>query len=522
MHVPITPCLITILKIIRLYPGYKLLGMACVPILSVCLNKLFSHLLEAPETAREFWLCLIVKLITDVISILLQQELLWQSARNMKNNLQQRLEQANIHCGIPLPGLVETRIQELMDDSSKLQDFLMVIPIIWTTIVSFGLMMLLQESHSIYPLKSTQFVSICTLTYLMTKNVDHTVYERTKPAPNAIVHFRNRMYVWFKLSIGCSMRTDFEKARMNRMNKQHRVQRVVIIALNLITTVIALLNNDIKMINSFGNISWLLGCLSDNIKSLQYYTYMDTLFATLILLEKNKLITGSKTLESDQIDTIVFKNAYFGYFFDDALTKIDIKIKNFSMMFQKGIVYYLEAENGIGKSTLLKMFSSNLSSGGIQYGSVNRTELTFDCQRRSVIHYVQSSEYTPNLTHEEMEPYRNKDADLESVLGLNEIWGKGMSELSGGMKKRFMIYMALISSAPIVLLDETLTELSSQSELGRDDGWLGIVLKTLIECEKSKNKIIFLVGHDLLHRIPSQVIKFRMLQTQDKTCLDYF
>jgi ABC-type cobalamin/Fe3+-siderophores transport system ATPase subunit len=515
-------CMKTIIKVLRLYPTYQLIGTICIPILSVCMNKVLSNLLDAPETAREFWLCVSIKLIADVLSILLQQELLWQSARNMKNNLQERLEQANIYCGIPLPGQVEIAIQDLLDDSSKLQDFLMVIPIIWTTIVSFGLMMLLQESHSAYPLKSTQFVSICTLTYLMTKNVDHTVYERIKPMPRSIVHFRNRMSVWFKLSIGCSMLCDFEKLRMNRMNKQHRFQRVVIIALNLITTVIALLNNDIKMINSFGNISWLLGCLSDNIKSLQYYTYMDTLFSTLILLEKNKLMTGSKTLESDLIDTVVFQNAQFGYFVDDALTKMDIKIKNFSMMFQKGIVYYLEAENGIGKSTLLKMFSSNLSSGNIWFGSVNRTALTFDCQRRSVIHYVQSSEYTPNLTREEMEPYRSKDADLENILGLDEIWGKGMSEISGGMKKRFMIYMALISSAPIVLLDETLTELSSQSELGRDNGWLGVVLKTLISCEKSKNKIIFLIGHDLLHRIPSEVIKLRMQQTEDKTSLDYF
>jgi len=515
-------CIKTIIKVLRIYPRYQLIGTLCVPILSGCLNKMLSNLLDAPETVREFWLCVFVKLVVDIVSILFQQELLWQSSRTIRKKLEERLEQANIHCGIPLPGKIATTIQDLLDDNSKLQDFLIVIPLMWFTIVSFGLMMLLQESHPVYPLKSTQFVSICTLTYLMTKTVDQTVYERIKPRPGSIVHFRNRMYVWFKLSIGCSMLCDFEKARVNRMNKQHRIQRVVIIALNVITTVIALLNNDIRMINSFGNISWMLGCLSDNIKSLQYYTYMDTLFSTLTLLEKNKLITGSKTLESDQIDTVVFQNTQFGYFVDDALTKMDIKIKNFSMMFQKGIVYYLEAENGIGKSTLFKMFSSNLYAGNIWFGSVNRNELTFDCQHNSIIHYVQSSEYTPNLTCEEMQPYQSKDADLESVLGLDEIWGKGMSELSGGMKKRFMIYMALISSAPIVLLDETLAELSSQPEIGRDDGWLGIVLKTLIECEKSKNKIIFLIGHDLLHRIPSQVIKFRMLQTEDRTSLHYF
>jgi len=508
---------------IGLYPRKQFIGILCVPIMSVCMNKWFTRLLDTPKTQREFWLCILIKLIMDVLSIVLQQELLWHSTRQMKKTLLERLEQANIRCGVPLPGKLATTIRELHDDNSKLQDFLFVLPIVWATIVSFGINIMMIEPHPVYPLRSTQLVSILSLTYFMIKTVDQTLYEKTKPDPTAIIQFKDKMYVWFKLSLGCSMIIDHEQQKSNRMNQQQRIQRVVVVILNLIITIISLLNNDIKMIQSFGSITWMLACMADHVKSLQYYTYMDKLFSTINILEKNRLICGWEAQTLNVIDYVIFKNAYFGYYVDDDLTQMNLIVKNLSIIFQTGVVYYLEAENGIGKSTILKMFSSNLHSGEIRYGSKNRNELTFENQRRSIIHYVQSSEYTPNLTLEEMQTYRNKDIELENALGLQDIWEKGMSELSGGMKKRFMIFLALISAAPIVLLDETLAELSTQSETAHEDGgWLGTVLKTLVECENSKKKIIVLIGHDLLHRIPSQVIKLNLKQTAEKTTLSYF
>lgn len=516
-------CIQTIFKTMLIYPIQYNIGLFIIPILCIIANRKFSKILEKYESENDFWFCIIVKFISDILSIILQNKFLWQSARMMKKTLVERLEQANIKCGIQLPGRLSNNIKDLIDDQNQLQDFLIIIPLLWTTFISFSYSIISMEENKVYPLKTINIISILTLFYIMVTTVDETLYQRTKPDSSSIIRFNNPMYVWLKLSMGCKMIIDFEKQKAKKIENQQLFQRICMIILNLIITVISLLNNEPKQIYSFCSISWMLGCLADNIKSLKYYIYMENLLTTIELLEKHKLETGTQIISPKEIKNINFKNVYFGYYTDDMLTNIDIKVHNLSINFIKGSIYYLEAQNGIGKSTILKMFSHNISSGDIFFNNINRNELTFQSQRNSIIHYVQSSEYTPDFTKEELKYYKDRNIGLERQLGINNLWDKNMSEMSGGMKKRFMIFIALLSPASIVLLDETLDEISpfKNDETDHPHGWLGQTINVLVNSYESKNKIIILVGHDLIKRMPDQVIMLNISQSTNKTTLDF-
>jgi len=516
-------CIETIFRTMLIYPIHYNIGLLIIPILCIIANRKFSKILEKYNDSDDFWFCIIMKLISDIFSIILQNKFLWQSARIMKKTLIERLEQSNIKCGIQLPGKISNNIKELIDDQNQLQDFLIIIPLLWTTFISFSYSIISMEDHKIYPLKTINIISILTLFYIMVKSVDQTLYQRSKPDTSSIIKFNNPMYVWLKLSMGCKMIADFEIQKAKKIETQQLFQRISMIILNLIITVISLLNNEPKQIYSFCSISWMLGCLADNIKSLKYHIYMKNLFKTIELIENHKLKTGSLVISPKDIKNVYFKNVYFGYYTDDNLNNIDIKIRNLSINFTKGSVYYLEANNGIGKSTILKMFSHNITSGDIYFNNINRNDLTFQSQHSSIIHYVQSSEYTPDFTKEELKYYKDRNIGLERQLGIDHLWDKNMSEMSGGMKKRMMILIALLSPATIVLLDETLSEISpfKNDETDHPNGWLGQTIHVLINAYESKNKIIILVGHDLIKRMPDEVIMLNMEQTNIKTSLDF-
>jgi ABC-type cobalamin/Fe3+-siderophores transport system ATPase subunit len=516
-------CITTIYKTMQLYPIQYNIGLLVIPILCIMTNRKFTKIIDQHNSAEDFWFCVIIKLIADILSLIVQNKFLWQSARLMKKTLIERLEQANIKCGIPLPGKLYHNIQDLLDDQNQLQDFLIIIPLLWTTLISFSYSIISIEENKQYPLKTMYIISLISLFYIMVKSVDETLYQRTKPVSSSIIKFNNPMYVWLKLSLGCKMIVDFEKDKAKKIEIQQRIQRISMVILNAIITIILLLNNEPKQIYSFCSMSWMLASLADNIKSLKYYIYMDNLLNTIVLLEKHKLETGYTEINPKDIQNVYFKNVYFGYYNNDKLTEIDIKIRNLSIQFQKGSIYYLEAENGIGKSTILKIFSNNLYSGNIFYNNINRNEITFESQKKLLIHYVQSSEYTPNFTKEELKCYKDRNVTLEKKLGIDNLWDKNMSEMSGGMKKRLMIFLALISPASIVLLDETLAELSTNicHEVNHPSGWLGQIIDTLVYSKESSNKIIILVGHGLMKRMPDQVIMLNITQTAEKTSLNY-
>jgi ABC-type cobalamin/Fe3+-siderophores transport system ATPase subunit len=356
------------------------------------------------------------------------------------------------------------------------------------------------------------------ITYL----TDPTVYERTKPNPTSVTKFTDSQYVKMKLSMGCILDTEFENKKRKKLEAQQDIQKYVILSINLIITYISLCGKSLGQLHAFSNISWMITSFADNIKSLQYHTYMKEFIEFIKCLESNKLDCDGK-LPIGLIDNIRFVNASFGYYIDDLIKNPSKtqKITNLSYIFKLGVFYYLEAPNGIGKSTTLRMFTSNLFSGDVYFGNINRKNLSFDEISQSVFHIVQASEFTPKFSPEEIKVYKGRDTWLEERLGLSELFDKDTVEMSGGQKKRMFIYIVLTSNATVLLLDEILSELSTEEipDVPEGGGWLCRVINTILEWNGRKHKIILLVGHGCEDLIPKKqnVIKLKMNNTDDKT-----
>ena len=439
-----------------------------------------------------------------------------------------RLQMSKLRCGASIPGVNQTQYKDFSEDSSKLRDFLFVIPIMWSTIVNFSFAIYIMESSSGYPIR-TLFTLLCiSICALMIWLTDHTVYETTKPSSTSVVKFRNTQFVKMKISMGCVLDKQFEKNKRNKIDAQQNIQKYIIMVLNMASTYISLINKNLGQLHAFGNISWMIGCLADNIKSLQYYTYMTQLISFIKCMEAHKLECAVNIISCNIIDIneVSFINASFGYYSDDLMKNPtrEQKITNLNYTFKRGILYYLEAPNGLGKSTILRMFQSNLFSGKVFFGAINRTHLSFTDIYNSVFHIVQASEYTPIFSKEEINACKGKDDWLESQLCLCDLFNKDTVEMSGGQRKRMILYILMTSSAPILLLDEILSELSTEDipEVPEGGGWLTRVVNTIIDWPNRQHKIIILVGHGLRTLIPTNnatVIQLRLDNADTNTTL---
>ena len=504
----------------------RIIGFFIIPIISSLIN-IYAQRLLAFENTNIIW-CLFVKTIYSYIIFILQHDIMFRTSRDLEQILFQQLNIAKIKCGVVIPGKNLTMHKDLTTtDASKIRDFLFVIPIFWNTIISFGIsiyMLNIANEISVLPIK-TLFTGFCILiTIILTYISDSSLYEKTKPSPTLITKFDNYNYVKMKLSMGCNLDLNFENDKRLKIQNQHNIQKYIICLINLIITYISLVSNDKAQIHSFVNISWLLGCFSDNIKSIKYYEYMEQLYNLIKAFEDNALITSNNSNKLN-ITKVQFVDTSFGYYSDDLTNNPTIiqKIFNFSYTFLLGKFYYLESPNGIGKSTLLNMFKYNLLSGSVYFGNINRNKLSFEDISSSIFHIVQASEYTPQFDKNEINSYKGRDSWLEERLGLAELFNKNTIEMSGGQKKRMFIYIVLTSSATVLLLDEILSELSTEEtpEVPEGGGWCGRVINTLANWNGIKNKIMILVGHGLVDIIPrkNNIIKVKLVNENDETKL---
>jgi ABC-type lipoprotein export system ATPase subunit len=175
-----------------------------------------------------------------------------------------------------------------------------------------------------------------------------------------------------------------------------------------------------------------------------------------------------------------------------------------------------------GKSTFLKIFQSNISFGNIFFGNINRINISFEDLHMLIFNVYQASEYMPIFSKNEIESYQGKDLWLEQQLGLEKLF-KNSTEISGGQKKRMLLYLTLVSNCPILLLDEILSELSTEEtpEVPEGGGWLTRVINTIVYWKGRNSKIIILVGHGLIESIPNEntVFKLKINEINKKTIL---
>ena len=495
-------CLYMIYKSLMLLDIISRIGLILIPIISSLMNIHINTILAKNDV--DIVICVIYKLIFDYINIIVINNVTYRKIRIMSETLKLKLEMAKVQCGAPIPGINQKQFKDLMLDTSKLRDFMCLIPLFWNSIVNFTISIYFIDNYNGYPIRFMFVVFCIIMVSILSYMTDLTLYEKTKNDTKLISKFDDFLYVKTKLSMGCKLDTQYEINKKKMIEVQQNKQKYVVLITNLIITFISLVNKNIGQIHSFSSISWMLGCLADNIKSLKYYSYYEEFTNLMECFERHKL-TSTNTVPVGLIDSIDFVNASFGYYDDLYESNMTQKIFNLNYRFYRNKIYYLEAPNGIGKSTLLRMFTSNLFAGDVYFGSINRKNLDFEDVISNVFHIVQASEYTPKFSKEEIMACRGRDKWLEDQLGLKDLFDKDTVEMSGGQKKRMFIYIVLTSNASILLLDEILSELSTEdtADVPEGGGWLNRVINTLSEYN-NHNKIIIMVGHGLLELIPKK------------------
>ena len=211
-----------------------------------------------------------------------------------------------------------------------------------------------------------------------------------------------------------------------------------------------------------------------------------------------------KILRIENLNTgfIIENNLYFA-------------LNNINLDFERGKIHALAGESGCGKSvfinTILKLLPKNarVTSGKIYFNELNLLDIKekdFNKIRGSKISLIPQDPFmslnplykieNQLLEVNSLKNINKKEAKEIIKNSLNEVKIKNIEnvlksyphELSGGMKQRVIIAMALISNAELILADEPTTAL--------DVSVSNSILNLLLDL-KNKGKTIILITHDL-------------------------
>lgn len=188
-------------------------------------------------------------------------------------------------------------------------------------------------------------------------------------------------------------------------------------------------------------------------------------------------------------------------------------LNNIDLSFESGKIHAIAGESGCGKSvlinTILKLLPKNgvIKSGEIYFQNQNLIEIKekdFKKIRGNMISLIPQDPFMSlnplyTIKNQLLEiPHLKKEKEPNKVIknALNEVKIKNIEtvlksyphELSGGMKQRIIIAMALISGSDLILADEPTTAL--------DVTVSNSILNLLLDL-KNKGKTIVLITHDL-------------------------
>ncbi|OZI66275.1 ABC transporter ATP-binding protein [Bordetella genomosp. 11] len=149
-------------------------------------------------------------------------------------------------------------------------------------------------------------------------------------------------------------------------------------------------------------------------------------------------------------------------------------IHDIDIVVPAGSFTVLLGPSGCGKSTTLRMIAGldTPTSGRIVIGGDDVTHLP--PARRRIAMVFQSYALFPHLTVREnilfglkvrKEPradYARRLARVADLLGLEKLLGRKPAQLSGGQQQRVALGRAVISEAPVCLMDEPLSNLDAQ------------------------------------------------------------
>ncbi|HTA28631.1 MAG TPA: ATP-binding cassette domain-containing protein [Bacteroidia bacterium] len=147
--------------------------------------------------------------------------------------------------------------------------------------------------------------------------------------------------------------------------------------------------------------------------------------------------------------------------------------RNFSYSFIAGKRYVVLGPNGSGKSTLLKIISggATLSEGSTEYIFNSKT-----IKPEDVFQYVSIAapwlDIPEEYTQEEIITFHTKFKkfvngisvkDAIKIIDLEHAREKHYRNFSSGMKQRVKLGLAILTDAPLLLLDEPVTALDAKS-----------------------------------------------------------
>lgn len=144
-----------------------------------------------------------------------------------------------------------------------------------------------------------------------------------------------------------------------------------------------------------------------------------------------------------------------------------VAVSGLNLQIKPGELYSLLGVNGAGKTTAIRMLSCIVKPTSGDALLNGRSVIRESSEVKKIIAVSpQETAIAPGLSVRENlelicgvhgyseEKTRQKIVELSDAMGLSEISGKRAGKLSGGLKRRLSIAMALISEPKILFLDE--------------------------------------------------------------------
>ena len=196
---------------------------------------------------------------------------------------------------------------------------------------------------------------------------------------------------------------------------------------------------------------------------------------------------------------IEIRNLHAGYGREEVLCGIDLTV-------EKGHIHTIIGCNGSGKSTLLKALLGFLPArgGDVSIDGKLLKDLTRDALARTAA-YLPQGEDVPDMTVGRMVlcgrfpylsyPRKYSPSDYEIArqameqMGIEALAEKPLAALSGGMRQKVYIAMALAQQAPVIVMDEPTTYL----DIGQQFRFAALVRELA-----QGGKTVVLVLHDIL------------------------
>lgn len=209
------------------------------------------------------------------------------------------------------------------------------------------------------------------------------------------------------------------------------------------------------------------------------------------ILETNLETNGN--IKLDNINSIELKNVSI---------KFDNKIilGNLNYKFEKGNVYLIKGNNGVGKSTMLKVILGlyiDDFKGEINYNGFNIKDLNLYDIREEQISFLDQeplllhSDLYKNITNIEID--NKKESEITSLIKefnlkekVNDDIKSSSKNLSGGEKQKISLIRCILKNPDVIIMDEPTSALDLHTIS---------ILFDKIKAIKS-NKIIIIVSHD--------------------------